>query len=226
MPSTVSENDGIVTLVDVAVDVERVPVLRGLDLTVAAGESIGVVGANGSGKSTLLRVLATLLPPVGGHGRVLGAELGTDECFAVRPGIALVGHAPALYPRLTLGENLRFLARLTGRRERAVDEALEAVGLARAADRRAEVCSQGMLRRAELARVLLSQPRLLLLDEAHAGLDKASISLVEAVVERVRDGAGASVVVSHDQPRLRGVADRLIEISSGQALPVGEEVPA
>ncbi|WP_249043279.1 ABC transporter ATP-binding protein [Prauserella muralis] len=221
-----SDNDNVVTLVDVAVDVERVSVLRGLDLTIAAGESIGVVGANGSGKSTLLRVLATLLPLAGGYGRVLGAELGTDECFAVRPGIALVGHAPALYPRLTLGENLRFLARLTGRRERAADEALEAVGLARAVDRRAEVCSQGMLRRAELARVLLSQPRLLLLDEAHAGLDKASISLVEAVVERVRDGAGASVVVSHDQPRLRGVADRLVEISGGQALLAGEEVPA
>ncbi|RBM17445.1 transcriptional regulator [Prauserella sp. PE36] len=226
MPSPVSASDSIVTLMDVAVVVERVPVLRGLTLGVTAGESVGVVGANGSGKSTLLRVLATLLAPVRGHGRVLGAELGTDEIFAVRPGIALVGHVPSLYPRLTLRENLRFLARLTGRREQAADDALESVGLAPAGDRRAEVCSQGMLRRAELARVLLAQPRLLLLDEAHAGLDDGSIGLVEFVIRRVSERGGASVIVSHDQPRLRGLADRMVEIRNGQAVPADEEVPA
>lgn len=226
VPGTDTGTDAVAMLVDVAVDVERVAVLRGFDLTVAAGECVGLVGANGSGKSTLLRVLATLLAPVGGHGQVLGAVLGSAACVTVRPRIALVGHDPALYPRLTLRENLHFLARLTGRSARAADEALEAVGLARAADRRAEVCSQGMRRRAELARVLFTEPRLLLLDEAHAGLDTASVGLVEAVVARVRDGGGASVVVSHDHPRLRGVADRLVEIADGRAVPVREEVPA
>lgn len=214
----------VVTLVDVAVDIERVAVLRGLDLTVRAGESVGVVGANGSGKTTLLRVLSTLLPLAGGAGRVLGAALGSPDCVAVRSRIALVGHTPALYPRLTLRENLRFLARLTGRRERAVDEALALVGLARAGDRRAEVCSQGMARRAELARALLVEPELLLLDEAHAGLDEASAGLVSAVMERVRERGGASVVVSHDHPRLAAVVDRLVQLAGGRAIPVGERV--
>jgi heme exporter protein A len=226
MPSPVPDNDHVAMLVDVAVDVERVAVLRGLDLAVAAGESVGLMGANGSGKSTLLRVLATLLPPVGGHGHVLGAALGSAACDMVRPRIALVGHTAALYPRLTVRENLHFLARLIGRREREADEALEAVGLAQAADRRADACSQGMQRRAELGRVLLTEPRLLLLDEAHAGLDRASTGLVKAVVEQVRERGGASVVVSHDHPRLRGVADRLVEINDGRAVPVREEVPA
>lgn len=204
---------------NIAVDVQRAPVLRGLDFTVAAGETVGVIGANGSGKTTLLHVLATVLRPVGGEGRILGASLGSAACSAVRPRIALVGHSPALYPRLTLLENLRFVARLTGRAERQAYAALDSVGLARVADRRAEACSQGMQRRAELARVLLTEPQLLLLDEAHAGLDVPSAGLVEAVVERVRDNGGGSVVVSHDHQRLGAVVDRVVEITGGQALP-------
>ncbi|OLT41767.1 transcriptional regulator [Saccharomonospora sp. CUA-673] len=218
------DNDAIATLAGVAVDVERTAVLRGVDLTVGPGDSVGLVGANGSGKSTLLRVLATLLPPVSGRGEVLGAALGSPDCAAVRPRIALVGHDAALYPRLTLRENLEFVARLTGRSGRAVDDALEAVGLGPARNRPAEVCSQGMRRRAELARVLLTEPGLLLLDEAHAGLDAASIGLVEVVVRQVCDRGGASVVVSHDHPRLHGLADQLVEIVGGRAEPLRDGV--
>lgn len=219
MPNTVPGTDLIAELRDVAVDVERVPVMRGFDFAVAAGECVGVMGANGSGKSTLLRVLATLLPPVRGEGWVLSAPLGTSACTSVRPRIALIGHTSALYPGLSLRENLRFLARLTGREERAADEALDLVGLAGAAQRKAEVCSHGMRRRAELARVLLTEPRLLLLDEAHAGLDESSLGLIGSVVNRVRAGGGACVLVSHDQPRLNSVADRVMEVADGRARP-------
>lgn len=210
-----SDPGEVVALTGIAADVERVPVLRGLDLHVGVGESVGVTGANGSGKSTLLRVVATLLPLTGGEGRVLGAALGTDECRAVRPRISLVGHTSALYPRLTLLENLSFVARLVGRTEREAAEALDAVGLARAADRRAEACSQGMCRRAELARVLLTEPLLLLLDEAHAGLDAESAELVEVVVEQVCHRGGACLVVSHDQPRLAAAVDRVVALTGG-----------
>lgn len=210
-------------------DVERTPVLRGVDLTVDAGEIVGVVGVNGSGKSTLLRVLATLLAPRGGIGRVLGATLGSRKCAAVRPRIALVGHAPALYPQLTLAENLHLVAALTGVSERAADDALAVVGLAGAAGRRAEKCSQGMQRRAELARVLCTGPELLLLDEVHAGLDPQSRGLVELVVVRVRRDGGACVAVSHEHDRLRDLADRAVEIRDGRVRPLGTaaaEVPA
>ncbi|MPY81181.1 MAG: ATP-binding cassette domain-containing protein [Actinophytocola sp.] len=217
MPNTVPGTDLGVSLCDVTVEVERVPVLRGFDFSLAIGECVGVMGANGSGKSTLLRVLATLLPPVRGEGWVLGAPLGTSACTLVRPRIALIGHTAALYPGLSLRENLRFLARLTGRDERAADESLDLVGLAGAAERKAEVCSHGMRRRAELARVLLTEPRLLLLDEAHAGLDESSLGLIESVVNRVRADGGACVLVSHDQPRLNSVADRVVEIVAGRA---------
>ncbi|EGX55404.1 ABC heme exporter, ATPase subunit [Streptomyces zinciresistens K42] len=210
--------DPVVRLAGVSVDIERVPVLRGVDLTVHRGESVGLVGPNGSGKTTLLRLLATLLTPARGQARLFGAEFGSRECDALRPRIAFVGHTPALYAQLTLRENLRFLARLTGRPDAAADEALALVGLAGVADRRAAGCSQGMQRRTDLARAVLTEPLLLLLDEAHTGLDSSSAPLVEALMAQVAARGGASVVVSHDRPRLTAAVDRLVEITGGRAV--------
>lgn len=204
----------------VAVSVQRVPVLRGLDLRLGAGEVLGVLGANGSGKTTLLHLLATLIAPSAGSGQVLGAALGGPECVTVRSRIGLVGHQPALYPQLTLAENLRFVARLTGRPAHAADHALTDVGLGGAAQRRADRCSQGMQRRAELARVLLTEPLLLLLDEIHAGLDHDAVGLVDEVVGWVRGRGGACVLVSHEPDRLTGLSDRLVRIGEGRAIPV------
>lgn len=215
-----AHDGGIFALIGIGVDVARTPVLRGLDLTVEPGQTVGLIGPNGSGKSTLLRVLATLLAPVSGTGHVLGASLGSPACAAVRTAISLVGHQPALYPQLSLVENLRFVARLTGRTEREALRALDTVGLAGAADRRADRCSYGMLRRADLARVLLTRPRLLLLDEAHAGLDEASSRLVDLVTKGVRDGDGASVLVSHERERLGCLVDRMVGLVDGRAVEV------
>lgn len=208
-------SDGLVTLTGVSVTVDRVPVLRGVDLRVRPGEAVGLYGANGSGKSTLLHVLARLVPAAAGSGRVLGVPLGTPTHVRARSRVALVGHTAALYPQLTLRENLHFLARLIGSDAVAADEALATVGLARAADRRTDRCSHGMLRRTELARVLLVEPMLLLLDEAHAGLDAASLGLVDLVVDAVRRRGGGAVVVSHEPERLRSVVDRTLQVVDG-----------
>lgn len=215
-PSAPDRDRAVAVLRGIGVDLDRTPVLRGLDLVVRPGEVLGLVGANGSGKSTLLRVLATVLAPTAGRGEVLGARLGSRECRAVRPGIALVGHVPALYPQLTLRENLHLVARLTGRPEALADDALERVGLAGAADRAAMRCSQGMARRAELARVQFTEPGLLLLDESHAGLDTASVGLLGGLLERVHRRGGAAVVVSHDARQLGALSDRLVELAGGR----------
>jgi heme exporter protein A len=203
-------------------NVGATPVLRAVDLEVDAGQAVGLVGANGSGKSTLLRVLATLLSPTSGGGAVLGAPLGSRARFAVRPAITLLGHAPALYPQLTIAENLALVGRLRGERPDRAIQVLEVVGLAGARHRRAGHCSQGMLRRAELARALLTRPRLLLLDEVHAGLDAAASGLVELLVAEVRGRGGAAVVVSHEPRRLRRLVDRSVELADGRLRPAQE----
>ncbi|MDP8970311.1 MAG: ATP-binding cassette domain-containing protein, partial [Actinomycetota bacterium] len=146
-------------------------VLEEVSLRVWPGEVVGLVGPNGAGKSTLLRVLATLLAPGGGHARVLGTELSSAARNGARGRIALLGHDPALHPSLSLRENLQLVADLAGMPPSRGEMVLEAVGLGGAADRRVERCSRGMIRRAEIARALLTRPQLLLLDEAHAGLD-------------------------------------------------------
>ncbi len=114
---------------------------------------------------------------------------------------------------MTLAENTRFVARLAGHGEDKADAALAAVGLARAAERRAIESSKGMLRRAELARALIQEPHLLLLDEAHAGLDAEAVGLVDAVASQVAANGGAAVLVSHEPDRL--AVDRSVQLVDG-----------
>jgi ABC-type multidrug transport system ATPase subunit len=203
----------LVSLEDVGLRIGNTVILRHAKLNLEPGEKVGLLGPNGSGKTTLIRILATLAPPTSGSGIVLGAELGTDAVYGVRNRIVMVGHLPGLYPELTLAENTRFVARLTGRRPEVADEALTMVGLAGASERRADQSSKGMLRRAELARALIIEPSLLLLDEAHAGLDAEAIGLVDAIADRVVMSGGSAVLVSHEPDRL--TVDRSVRIVDG-----------
>lgn len=208
----------IVEAVGVGVDLGSCPILRGLDLALYPGEVVAVVGPNGSGKSTLLRLLATLVRPSAGRLEVLGSAGDTMTASAVRRRIGYVGHDPALHPDLTLGENLQLVARLVGRDRAAADTALRAVGLAGAADRRVRICSAGMRRRAELARMLLCQPELLLLDEAHAALDAASRGLVDEVATDVVARGGVAVLVTHDPGAVAPLAGRILRLSQGRLI--------
>ncbi len=203
-----------------AVEIEHTPVLEGLDLLLESGQVIGVLGANGSGKSTLLQVLATLRRPRHGTGSILGADVRSAAPAHVRRQICLVAHQPALYAQLSLRENLRFVADLFDRPVGAVDEALATVGLTKSAGRRVDRCSHGMVRRADLARALITEPNLLLLDEAHAGLDPAAGALIAHLVAGVVDRGGAAVVVSHERDRLDPMVDRIVRIEQGRSVPV------
>jgi heme exporter protein A len=202
------------TLVDLeGVSVRRpgALLLRDVTLRIETGEVVTLLGANGSGKSTLLRVVATLLAPSGGAGTVLGATLGTEEVAAVRRFVGLVGHSTGLRRGLTLAENLELVAALGGGGDAAA--ALARVGLGGAADRRVEHCSNGMLRRADLARLMLTGPRLALLDEAHVGLDPSAVSLVDDLVAGVTARGGAVITVTHD-PR-RSTTGRAVVLDDG-----------
>ena len=203
----------------------RTPVLRDLSLVVEPGTSICVVGPNGSGKTTLLRVVATLTSPSHGSGFALGARLGTGGVYPVRQAIGLIGHTPALYPQLTLGENLEFVARAAGVQRERVEWALGLVGLTGASRRRVEHASWGMQRRVEFARLLMTEPRLVLLDEPHSGLDAQAGDLVRLVVRQVLGRQGAAVMASHHPEPLAPLADRMYRLEGG-ALSLMSQVPA
>ena len=205
----------LVRLVDVGFAVSGSVILEGVDLTIRSGDVIGVSGPNGAGKTTLLRLLATLHRPTSGTYSVLGIgpDCRPEELASGRSEIALIGHAPALWPDLTLQENVDLVARLRG--DPPGGDPLEAVGLERVAGWRAGHASLGMQRRVEFARLLNRTPRLLLLDEPLAGLDDATRPLVDRIVGRVADRGGAALLVSHDPAAMTGLVTRRISVSAG-----------
>jgi heme exporter protein A len=188
--------------------------LDGVDLSLAAGETLVVLGPNGAGKTTLLRILATLLRPSGGEVRVLGAHL-PGEAWKVRGQIGLLGHEPLLYRDLSGRENLRFHARLQGLRgegaERRIAALLAAVGMERRADQRVAELSAGMRQRLAICRCVLHEPELLLLDEPDSNLDAAGRELAS---DLIGPGEGrARVVVTHDPERFLPEADRVLRLA-------------
>lgn len=190
--------------------------LRAVDLTLAPGQVVGIAGPNGAGKTTLIRVVATLLSINRGSGVVLGAGLNSADVYRVRPQIGMIGHTPSLVGELTLAENLIHVARLAGLDEGRVPSLLEVVGLEAAADRRGDDSSFGMRRRIEVARILLTGPRLLLLDEAVSGLDEAARDLIAALIGRTVGRGGGVVMVSHDAGQLAETCEVVMHLTNGR----------
>lgn len=208
-----------IVLEDAGISLGGQTVLTGLTLSVAPGEVVGIAGPNGSGKTTLLRLVATLVRPDRGAGRVLGAALGTSQVYDIRRHIGLVGHTPAVIGELSLRENLEHATRLSGCDPARIEPALRVVGLDEAADRKVEASSHGMLRRTEAARLLITEPRLLLLDEAFSGLDVAAQELVDALVSRTIGTGGSVLMVSHDARHLGERAGRVLSLIAGRLEP-------
>ncbi len=187
--------------------------LSEVSVTLPEGATLVVFGPNGAGKTTFLRVLATLLRPHAGAVRVLGHSL-PEEAWAVRGRLGLLGHEPLLYRELTARENLRFHARLHDVPESRVGELLELLAMSGRAEEPLRTLSRGMVQRVAVARAVLHDPELLLLDEPHSNLDPAAVELVAPLI-----GAASGrtrVICSHDPSGGLAEADVVLGLRGGR----------
>jgi heme ABC exporter ATP-binding subunit CcmA len=199
----------------------RFAALRHVSTTLDAGRCYLLLGENGAGKSTLLRVLAGLLRPTLGTVRVLN-----QPAAEAHGRIGYMSHAAMLYDELTARENLEYTARLyAGQACLSPDEALRMVGLDPALARPVAQYSQGMRQRTSLARVLLAQPELLLLDEPFSNMDRASAERMLALLADLRRAGRTIVLTTHQRELAEPLADVVLMMQNGSLNPVEHARP-
>jgi heme exporter protein A len=188
--------------------------LRGVSLTIGAGECVVFAGRNGSGKTTLLRIAARLVRPSRGELSFTGAPSGQED-NAMRPGF--VAHATMVYDELTAEENLLLFARLLGtaRPENRIEALLQEVGLSDRRASRVRTFSRGMRQRVAIARALLHEPAVLLLDEPATGLDTQGVTWLAEAIRRLRDSGRTILMSLHGESEISSLGTRAIRLDSG-----------
>jgi ABC-type multidrug transport system ATPase subunit len=203
----------IVTLTGVVKQFGRFAALRGVNAEFAPGRLYAILGDNGAGKTTLLRVLAGLAQPTRGSVSILG----TTELRVVCHELGYMAHPSLLYDEMSGMENLRYFGRLYGISDDSRATAnMIAVGLDSTLTRPVAQYSQGMRQRLSLARALLNDPKLLLLDEPFSNVDAGSAREMVTLLGRMRTAGKTIFVVTHQAYLLDGVADEFVWMEAGQ----------
>lgn len=195
-------------------DFGPVRALRGVTLAVAPGEALVVFGPNGAGKTTLLKIIATLMRPTSGQVLLLGEDPRADG--RLRGRIGFVSHHSYLYPGLTGVENLRFAAQMYGVRDAParVDALLRAVGLDGRGTDLVRTYSRGMTQRLSIARALVHDPEILLLDEPYTGLDRQAAAAFTDLLVAMR-GTRTIVMTTHSIEQGVALCDRVAILVDG-----------
>jgi ABC-2 type transport system ATP-binding protein len=199
-------------------------VLHGLDLSARRGEVVGLLGPNGSGKSTTFAVLLGLVRPTSGEVTLDGVRIAPGD-RRLRARLGVVFQAASLDPKMTARENLRMAATLYGvpaprARERIAD-LLDLVELRDRADEAVVRYSGGMKRRLELARALLSEPEILILDEPTTGLDERSFQRTWERILAMRERERITVILSTHRPEEAAMCDRVVIVDGGRVIAEG-----
>src|SRR5882672_1284523 len=195
--------------------------LSGLDLTVNKGDLFGFIGSNGAGKTTTLRILATFLAPSSGSATILGHDVVRDA-DAVRHVIGYMPDFFGVYKDMEVTEYLDFFGACykipTAKREKAVDDVLELVGLTEKKGALIGALSRGMQQRLGLARVLIHDPQVLLLDEPASGLDPRARIEMMAILQELQKMGKTIIISSHILSELQTLCNRVAIIEKGKLI--------
>ncbi len=195
--------------------------LDNVSFTLPAGAFLSIFGPNGAGKTTLLRILATLSRPSHGTLSILGFN-ALEEQKLLRTRIGLISHKPMVYGDLSAAENLMFYAHLYGvpHAKERVSELLELVELDHRRNDTVRTFSRGMTQRLSIARALVNDPALVLLDEPYSGLDPHAIQLFDELIGRVREGR-TFIMVSHDLEKGFSLCTHALILAHGRIVAEG-----
>lgn len=191
--------------------------LSNVSVRIRDGSVVMVAGPNGSGKSTLFRILATAIRPHCGTATIDGWDLDRHR-DDIRKSVALLTHASYLYEPLTGLENLRVSADHLGRSRDGLMPLLERVGLASRAHDPVAAYSAGMRKRLSFARVLLQEPRVVMLDEPYGQLDPEGFILVDEVVRELRERGATVLMATHQLERGTKLADSMLFLEAGRVV--------
>ncbi|MGA8764010.1 MAG: ABC transporter ATP-binding protein, partial [Candidatus Sulfotelmatobacter sp.] len=212
--AAISQDPTIVRVSNLIKQFGRFAALRGVSAEFAAGRFYAILGDNGAGKTTLLRMLAGLALPTRGEISIFGAE----PRAACRE-IGYMAHPSLLYDEMSGMENLRYFARLYGTAgDQRCEQAIGAVGLDPKLARPVGQYSQGMRQRMSLARAILHDPKILLLDEPFSNVDAHSAREMVGLLKGMRDAGKTVFVVTHQASLLVGVADEFVWMQAGQVM--------
>ena len=191
--------------------------LRGVDLHVDEGEFLALFGPNGAGKTTLIRIVASLTRPTGGIVSVRGEDLAKAGT-SLRKHIGLISHSPLLYSDLTPDENLRFFARMydLDNYEDRIDAVLEQVGLRARRRDPVRTFSRGMVQRLTIARAILHDPAIMLLDEPYTGLDLQAADMLRAVLQELAASNRTVILTTHNLEQGLEMCDRAAILNRGR----------
>jgi heme exporter protein A len=208
----------------------HVRAIRGIDLAIPTGSFTTLFGPNGAGKTTLMKILSTLTRPTSGTITVDGRDL-FEEQEEIRGTIGVISHNSFLYGSLSARENLRFYASLYGidRSGERCDDLLREVGLHQRRDDQVRTFSQGMKQRLSIARALLADPAIVLLDEPFNGLDQHAARMLSRILGELHDGKRTILLVTHNLSQGLEGADRVLILVKGRIAhdsPAGEIDPA
>lgn len=191
--------------------------LDGVSFSLPAGAFLSIFGPNGAGKTTLLRILATLSRPTGGSLSMLGVD-ALEEPGELRARIGLISHKPMVYGDLSASENLEFFASLYGEPDsERIRELLRLVELDHRRNDPARTFSRGMTQRLSIARALVNDPDIVLLDEPYSGLDPHAMQLFDELIERVRENR-TFVMVSHDLDKGLSLCTHALVLARGRVV--------